>query len=263
MNPKRLVIALILVPLLYGYVMYLSPEYFLFLMTFFSTIGLAEFYAMYRVKGILMYSGLFWGAALLFVFFAAPALFLQVLMVAVLATMALRLFLKRDPSGSISAVSAAVFGLLYIPCLMTFQLSLVKEGAAWIVLLYASVWAADSMAYYVGKGIGKRKLYPEISPNKTVAGAVGSLIGGVAGAALIKATLLAQISLLQTGIIGLSVGFSTMIGDLVESMFKRDAGVKDSSHIIPGHGGVLDKIDGVTFAGPVFYWVCSVLGLVR
>ena len=249
MNPKRLVIALILVPLLYSYVMYLSPEYFLFLMTFFSTIGLAEFYAMYRVKGILMYSGLFWGAALLFVFFAAPALFLQVLMVAVLATMALRLFLKRDPSGSISAVSAAVFGLLYVPGLMTFQLSLVKEGAAWIVLLYASVWAADSMAYYIGKGIGKRKLYPEISPNKTVAGAVGSLIGGVAGAALIKGTLLVQISLLQTGIIGLSVGFSTMIGDLVESMFKRDAGVKDSSHIIPGHGGVLDKIDGVTFAG--------------
>ncbi|RPI34761.1 MAG: hypothetical protein EHM54_09185 [Nitrospiraceae bacterium] len=263
MNPKRLVIALILVPLLYGYVMYLSPEYFLFLMTFFSTIGLAEFYAMYRVKGVLMYSGLFWGAALLFVFFAAPALFLQVLMVAVLATMALRLFLKRDPAGSISTVSAAVFGLLYVPCLMTFQLSLVKEGAAWIVLLYASVWAADSMAYYVGKGIGKRKLYPEISPNKTIAGAVGSLIGGIAGAALIKATLLSQISLLQTGIIGLSVGFSTMIGDLVESMFKRDAGIKDSSHIIPGHGGVLDKLDGVTFAGPVFYWVCSLLGLVR
>jgi phosphatidate cytidylyltransferase len=263
MNPKRLVIALILLPLLYSYVMYLSPEYFLLLMTFFSTIGLAEFYAMYRVKGILMYSGLFWGAALLFVFFAAPHLFLQVLMVAVLATMALRLFLKRDPSGSISAVSAAVFGLLYVPCLMTFQLSLVREGAAWIVLLYASVWAADSMAYYVGKGIGKRKLYPEISPNKTVAGAAGSLIGGIAGAALIKATLLTQISPLQTGIIGLSVGLSTMIGDLVESMFKRDAGVKDSSHIIPGHGGVLDKLDGVTFAGPVFYWVCLVLGLVH
>jgi phosphatidate cytidylyltransferase len=119
------------------------------------------------------------------------------------------------------------------------------------------------MAYYVGKGIGKRKLYPEISPNKTVAGAVGSLIGGVVGAALIKATLLNHISPLQTGIIGGAVGFSTVIGDLVESMFKRDAGVKDSSHIVPGHGGVLDKLDGVTFAGPVFYWVCLALGLVR
>ncbi|MDH4233277.1 MAG: phosphatidate cytidylyltransferase [Nitrospirota bacterium] len=263
MNLKRLVIALIVVPVLYSYVMYLPPEYFLFLLTFFSTIGLAEFYAMYRIKGPLMYSGLLWGAALLIVFFASPGLFLHVLLIAALATMALRLFLKRDPAGAISSVSAAVFGLLYVPCLMTFQLRLVREGAAWIVLLYASVWAADSMAYYVGKGIGKRKLYPEISPNKTVAGAVGSLIGGVVGAALITATLLEQISPLQTGIIGLSVGLSTMIGDLVESMFKRDVGVKDSSHIVPGHGGVLDKLDGVTFAGPVFYWVCLALGLVH
>jgi len=65
-----------------------------------------------------------------------------------------------------------------------------------------------------------------------------------------------------TVIIGLAVGFSTIIGDLVESMFKRDAGVKDSSHILPGHGGVLDKLDGVTFAGPSFYWICLLLGLI-
>ena len=64
-------------------------------------------------------------------------------------------------------------------------------------------------------------------------------------------------------IIGLAIGLSTMIGDLVESMFKRDAGVKDSSHIVPGHGGVLDKLDGVLFAGPVFYWCCLGLGLIR
>lgn len=263
MHLKRLVIALITVPLFYSYVMYLPPKYFLFLMTFFSTVGLAEFYAMYRLKGLFMYSGLFWGAALFIVFYAAPELFLQVLLFSVLATMTLRLFLKRDAAGSISAVSAMVFGLIYIPGLMTFQLSLVKAGSAWIVMLYASVWAADSMAYYIGKSIGKRKLYPEMSPNKTVEGAVGSLVGGIVGAVLIKVTLLAQISILQTVIIGLAVGLSTMIGDLVESMFKRDAGVKDSSHIVPGHGGVLDKLDGVLFAGPAFYWVCLVLGLVN
>jgi phosphatidate cytidylyltransferase len=262
MHLKRLVIACLLLPVLYSYVMYLPPEYFLFLMTFFSTIGLAEFYTMYKLKGLFLYSGLFWGAALLIVFFTVPALFLQVLLCAALATMALRLFLRRDPEGSISAVSAAVFGLVYIPSLLSFQLSLVKAGPVWIVLLYTSVWAADSMAFYVGKSIGKRKLYPEISPNKTVEGAAGSLLGGIVGAAFIKATLLGQISLLQTVIIGLAIGFSTMVGDLVESMFKRDAGVKDSSHLVPGHGGVLDKLDGVIFAGPVFYWVCLTIGLI-
>ena len=261
MHLKRLVIALILLPVLYVYVMYLPPKYFLFLMIFLSTVGLAEFYAMCRIKGLFLYSGLLWGAALLIVSFISPDLFLQVLLLAALATMALRLFLKQDPSGSISVVSAAVFGLIYIPGLLTFQMNLVKSGPAWIVLLYASVWAADSMAFYIGKSIGKRKLYPAISPNKTVAGAVGSLIGGIIGAALIKVTLLVQISILYTVIIGLAVGLSTIIGDLVESMFKRDAGVKDSSHILPGHGGVLDKLDGVTFAGPCFYWVCLALGL--
>ena len=232
-------------------------------MTFFLTLGLAEFYAMYRIKGLFMYSGLFWGAALFIVFFTAPDLFLQVLLCAALAITALRLFLKRDPSGSISEVSTVVFGLIYIPGLITFQLSLAKAAPAWIVLLYASVWAADSMAFYIGKSLGKRKLYPEISPNKTIEGAAGSLLGGIIGAALIKATLLVQISLFQAVIIGLAIGLSTMVGDLVESMFKRDAGIKDSSHIVPGHGGVLDKLDGVLFAGPVFYWVCLTFDLIH
>ena len=263
MHLKRLVIALILLPVLYCYVMYLPPAYFLFLLTVFMTIGLAEFYALYRIKGLLLYSGLIWGALLLIVSFAAPDFFLQTLLFAALATMTVRLFMKRDPAGSLSAVSASVFGLLYMPGLLSFQLSLFKAGPAWIVLLYATVWAADSMAYYAGKSIGKRKLYPEISPNKTVEGAIGSVIGGMIGAALIQATLLQQLSFAQTVIIGAAIGFSTIIGDLVESMFKRDAGVKDSSHIVPGHGGVLDKLDGVTFAGPVFYWVCLILGLAR
>jgi phosphatidate cytidylyltransferase len=262
MHLKRLVIAGILLPLLYGYVMYLPPEYFLFLIMFFTVVGLAEFYALCKLKGVLLYAGLLWGASLLVSFYFAPGLFLQGLLLAALTTMALRLFLKRDASGSLSAASTAVFGLVYVPGLMTFQLSLDKAGPAWIILLYASVWAADSAAFYVGKGIGKRKLYPEISPNKTVAGAAGSLLGGIIGTVVIKVTLLGQISILQSAIIGLAVGLSTMIGDLAESMFKRDAGVKDSSHLIPGHGGVLDKLDGVTFAGPVLYWVCLSFGLI-
>lgn len=263
MHLKRLVTALIIIPLFYSYVMYLPPKYFLFLMTFSSTLGLAEFYAMHRLKGLFMYSGLFWGAALFIIFFTAPDLFLPALLFSALATMSLRLFLKRDPAGSIAAVSVMVFGLIYIPGLMTFQLSLIQAGPAWVVLLYTSVWAADSMAFYVGKSIGKRKLYPEMSPNKTVAGAAGSLLGGIIGAVLIKAALLAQVTVLQTIIIGLAIGLSTMIGDLVESMFKRDAGVKDSSHLVPGHGGVLDKLDGILFAGPILYWVCLALGLIR
>jgi phosphatidate cytidylyltransferase len=263
MHLKRLVSAFILLPLLYAYVMYLPAEYFLFLITLLTVIALAEFYAICGVRGVFAYQGLFWGAALLLVFFYKPEFFLSVLLSAALVSTALKLFLTRNPSGSITAVSALIFGLIYLPGLMTFQLSLARTGPAWIILLYAAVWASDSAAFYMGKSIGKRKLYPEISPNKTVAGAVGSLFGGILGTALIKTTLLTQISLQQVIFIGVAVGLSTILGDLAESMFKRDAGVKDSSHIVPGHGGVLDKFDGVTFAGPVFYWVCLSLGLIR
>ena len=263
MHLKRLAVAIILVPLFYVYLMYLPSEFFLFMLAFISTIALVEFYGMFKLQGVMKYCGIFWGAALLTVYFAAGNLFVDILLLAVLTTAGLRLFIKRDPVSSFSDVSTVILGLMYIPALLSFQLRLIKSGPALVVLLYASVWAADSMAYYIGKGVGRRKLYQEISPNKTIAGAVGSVLGGMFGAVLIRTAILHQMSLYQAVFIGAAVGIATIIGDLVESMFKRDAGVKDSSQIIPGHGGVLDKIDGVTFAGPIFYWVCVSMGLIR
>ncbi len=263
MHSKRVIVAAILVPVFYLYVMYLPAGFFLFLLGLISTIGLIEFYGMFRIHGALRYAGVFWGAALLAVFFVARYLFLDALLLAVMTIMFLRLMLKRDPALSHSEVATLVLGLLYIPGLLSFQLSLVRNGPSWIILLYASVWSADSMAYYIGKGFGRKKLYEEISPNKTVAGAYGSVLGGVFGAAVIDALLFHKIPVTSVIIVGAAVGVATIIGDLVESMFKRDAGVKDSGRLLPGHGGVLDKIDGITFAGPVFYWLCSGLGLIR
>lgn len=263
MHLKRLVIAIVLIPLFYIFIMYLPAKFFLFLLTFLSTIALAEFYTISKIKGLIKYSGIFWGAILLFVFFMAGDLFIDILLLSVLATMGLRLLIKRDPHFSLSEISTAILGLLYIPGLLTFQLSLIKIGPEWIVLLYTSVWASDSMAYYVGTVFGRGRLYKEISPNKTITGAVSSVIGGIVGAVIVKAAILHQISIYQIILIGSAVGVATVIGDLVESMFKRDAGVKDSSNILPGHGGILDKLDGVTFAGPVLYWFCISLGLIH
>jgi phosphatidate cytidylyltransferase len=94
-----------------------------------------------------------------------------------------------------------------------------------------------------------------VSPNKTVAGAGGSVIGGMVGALLLRMLIVPQLGLLPALFIGVMVGIISIIGDLVESMFKRDAGVKDSGAIIPGHGGILDKIDGALFAGPFLYCI--------
>jgi phosphatidate cytidylyltransferase len=100
-----------------------------------------------------------------------------------------------------------------------------------------------------------------VSPNKTVAGAVGSVIGGVAGGVLLRALIVPQLSLPAALLIGMMIGSISIVGDLIESMFKRDAGVKDSSHIIPGHGGILDKVDGALFTGPLLYWTLSLYGI--
>lgn len=263
MHLKRLLVALVLVPLLYLYTMYLPPQYYLLMIAAVSTVALAEFYAIAGIStGLLKYSGLFFGGVLLAVHFFARGLFFEVLFIAVLAMLTLRLFLKRDAAGSVREATAAVFGLLYIPGLLSFQLDIIKAGAPLLVMLYAAVWGSDSMALYVGKSIGRRKLYVAMSPNKTIEGAVGSFIGGFIGVMLIRSTLINTMPLSQAVILGFIVSLATIIGDLVESMFKRDAGVKDSSSIVPGHGGFLDKIDSVTFAGPAFYWSCLLLNVI-
>jgi phosphatidate cytidylyltransferase len=146
-----------------------------------------------------------------------------------------------------------VAGVLYIPALMLPQWHLRLTGYEWIVILYGMVWAADSCAYYVGKGIGRRRLYIEISPNKTVEGAAGSVIGATVAAVLLGAVMVPDAGMLFLIFTGAAIGIVSIAGDLVESMFKRDAGIKDSSSFIPGHGGLLDKIDSVLFAGPVLY----------
>ena len=212
------------------------------------------------------YTGLVFGAVTILAF--SPQFIFQPFdLVAVLFIViaCMRLFLKRSPESSLLDTATAVTAIIYIPWLLGYQIYLRNQGYEWIIFLYGCVWASDSLAYYMGKGIGGRKLYEEISPNKTVAGAVGSIAGGALGAVILKTVFICSIALpLFTAVgLGIIIGAVTIIGDLVESMFKREAGVKDSSNIFPGHGGILDKLDGVLFAGPVLYWAARVFGLIK
>lgn len=123
----------------------------------------------------------------------------------------------------------------------------------WLLAALALVWAADSGAYFAGRGFGRRKLAPSISPNKTVEGALGGLVAGVVvavGFGLLAGATAGQLPALI--LVAAVAVVASIIGDLTESLLKRQAGVKDSGHLIPGHGGVLDRIDGVIAALPVF-----------
>lgn len=260
MHLKRLIVAAILLPLIYLYIMYLPSGYFFALLVLVSVLALSEFCSMYRVSGVLRYLCLLSGVLILCAAYFSKEYLTDIVFVSVMAALCLRLLVKRDPYSSLRDIAPPMVGLLYIPGLVTFQTQIRQIGPEWIIFLYASVWASDSMAYYIGKGIGKRKLYREVSPNKTVAGAAGSLLGGAIGALLMAATVVPHLTVSNAVIIGIVIGIISVIGDLVESMFKRDAGVKDSGIMIPGHGGVLDKIDGALFAGPVLYWILAFIG---
>jgi phosphatidate cytidylyltransferase len=259
MHFKRLAVAAIVIPLLYLYIMRLPAGYFFCLMAVVSFMAQWEFYSMYRVSGLLKYAGLLSGFAILGSSFYAKDLLMTVLFGSVMMVMIIRLLVIRTPLYALHNLAAPLTGILYVPGLILFQGQARTIGPEWIIFLYTTVWASDSMAYYIGKGFGKSRLYKEVSPNKTVAGAFGSLLGGMIGALIMKASIIPALSLMQALSTGIIIGAVAIIGDLIESMFKRDAGVKDSSIIIPGHGGMLDKIDGSLFAGPALYWLLAII----
>lgn len=257
MHSKRVIVALLVLPLLYLYIMELPGAYFALLVSAASVFALYEFYSMFPVKGILRHAGMALGLAVLFAAYKGRGGGFEIVLFSFAFLSVLRLFSERTPASSLRDVSTVLFGLLYVPGLLSFQIGLRDMGAEWIIFLYASIWAADAAAYYAGKNLGKRRLYAEVSPKKTVAGAVGSVFGGGFGAAVMNALVMNSVPYGKAVILGLLIGAVTVVGDLVESMLKRDAGVKDSGSLIPGHGGMLDKLDGALFAGPALFLVLS------
>lgn len=144
----------------------------------------------------------------------------------------------------------AAFGVAYLApaaiCLIWLRST--NQGHWWTLMLFAVTWAADIGAFAVGSALKGPKLWPRLSPNKTWSGFIGGLAASMATGALMAAKSAFQLNLVAAAFIGLLVGFATMAGDLWESMLKRRFGVKDSGDLIPGHGGLLDRVDGLMFA---------------
>jgi phosphatidate cytidylyltransferase len=144
----------------------------------------------------------------------------------------------------------AAFGVLYIApaALCLVWLRGTDQGNWWVLMLFAATWAADIGAFAVGSTLRGPKLWPRFSPNKTWSGFVGGLLAAMAAGTLMALLPAFQLNLWAAASIGFTVGLATMAGDLWESALKRRFGVKDSGDLIPGHGGLLDRVDGLMFA---------------
>lgn len=148
-------------------------------------------------------------------------------------------------------------GLLYLPLLLghLIPLRMLPEGREWIFLTLMVIMGCDSFAYFIGRKFGKRKLYPAVSPNKSIEGGVGGLFGSVLAVLIARATFLPTVGIVDGILIGLLLGVAGQLGDLFESLLKRACNVKDSGSMIPGHGGILDRLDSLLFAFPLVYYI--------
>lgn len=150
----------------------------------------------------------------------------------------------------VSPIGPNLFSMLGLP---------LESGAAWIYFVLAITWIQDTAAYFVGKYLGRSKMAPVLSPKKTWEGAAGGLIGSILAAIAFAMILGLPLTILQAGVLGLVGGVAGPLGDLAESMIKRQVGLKDAGNLIPGHGGLLDRADSLLFTGPVLYYLIKLL----
>ncbi len=163
--------------------------------------------------------------------------------------------LKEAPAHAAHALTGLVYGGLGLAALAWLRL-LPETGLGWVIVALVITWTNDTFAYFAGRLFGKHKLYPEVSPNKTWEGFFGGMFGSLLGMLVLKVGVYDWLTWVDVVGVGLLGGIFGPLGDLAESMLKRAYGVKDSGKIIPGHGGLLDRIDALVFNAPVvFAWV--------
>jgi len=177
-----------------------------------------------------------------------------------LAALMVASFLTLLQPGEITDATArlgkAAFGVFYLGALSA-PLALIQrdlpDGPFWVFVVVGVSFANDTGAYFAGRFLGRHKLYPAISPSKTVEGAVGGLAAGIASLFIMRAWFFDALTVADCFLVAAPSAFVGPVGDLVESMLKRSAGVKDSGKLIPGHGGVLDRVDALLFVGAWVY----------
>jgi phosphatidate cytidylyltransferase len=261
---KRIASALVLLPPLVFFLLHASPGLFLILVLIVIGLSLREYLHILQYVRLPVCTSVTWVAAVALPIMAhcGDARGLSLTLFLSLVALTLSVMVSGSQTAHFFPMFVySVFGVLFIGWTLShlILLRLLPAGPWYVLFLCAVVWVGDSAAMYVGKSLGQHKMAPIISPGKTWEGAIGCVIGGVGTAVVSARFWLPDLLLWQWIVLGLCISVAAQLSDLAESMLKRYAGVKDSGGLIPGHGGMLDRIDSLLFAAPTLVYALYVL----
>ncbi|MGA8849214.1 MAG: phosphatidate cytidylyltransferase [Dehalococcoidia bacterium] len=261
MLKHRVITAAVGVPLVILAVWFGDP-WFSLLIAAAALAGTYEFYHManFDKREPLLYLGLLWSLALVLSPHYKNPDVLPIVITATTLISLIRLLLRPSREKAFHNWAWTIVGALYVGWMLSYWLNLrgLADGRNWVYLAMLTTFANDTSAFFIGRARGKHKLAPMISPAKTWEGAIGGLVSAIL-AAIVIAMVLNLISSFafkywQIILLGFLVSLFAQLGDLVESLLKRNMGVKESGNLLPGHGGILDRFDSLIFVGAVVYY---------
>jgi phosphatidate cytidylyltransferase len=268
MLATRILTAALWLPVHLAILIWGRPYHFLIYLEAIALVGLVEAFQLLEAGGRRPHRLAAVTAGVVFLAAVAyrPEFSLWVVAALVLVVLAVPVF-RRGIAGALADAGATLFAFAYVPVLLAFLMLLrvLPAGVELLLIFFITIWAVDVAAYFTGRALGKRRLAPNVSPGKTVAGAVGGTVAGLVTPLLLAKFAFPGVGLGWLGALaaGAALAVGDILGDLAESALKRDAGVKDSGVVLPGHGGVLDRFDAVLFCAPLFFGVVALAGGVR
>jgi len=267
---QRVLSAVVFVPVLFASIWFGNP-WFSIVVAVAALLGVIEFYSMVSRKGWqpLTFFGTLWTLFFIFNAYYAPKYssnntYIIVTSALIASAVALALvwvlFLRSPGKKVIASWAASVTGILYMGWLLSYWVLIMNSygggwnGRDWVLLALFSTFAVDTTAYFIGRAWGRHKMAPTVSPGKTWEGAVGGLMGAIVAVIVLALLLDIDISYSKMVILGVLIAVFAQLGDLAESKLKRSMGVKEAGNLIPGHGGILDRLDSIVFTGVVVYY---------
>lgn len=265
-HAQRIFTGLVGAPLLIAFVIHTSEMVFSFLIFLLIQVAVWEYNRLafgskeYLLEKSSVY--IFAAAITIAAYLSNSSLMIAVLAYSFLLSALLFIFQIKAEAIDCSSMGKVVLGFMYMPLLLSSFILMrqTSHGVKWVIFTLTLAFCGDIFGLYFGKLFGKHRLQANLSPGKTVEGTLGLVIGSILGGLLFQHLFFSELPLVHAVIISFFGGILGQLGDLFESALKRIAGVKDAGHIFPGHGGILDRFDSVSFIAPfVHYYQCFLL----